>query len=928
MPHSLSGRRVGNFEVGPLIGAGGMGEVYRGRDSRLNRDVALKVLLPAVATDAERLARFNREAQVLASLNHPNIAHIYGVEQSPDGPLLVLEFVDGPTLADRIAHGRLPVDDAIAIARQIADALEAAHERGIIHRDLKPANVKVADDGAVKVLDFGLAKALDQGSGIGDQGSGGVANSPTITTPAMTGVGMILGTAAYMSPEQAKGRVVDKRSDIWAFGAVLYEMLTAKRAFDGEDVTDTIAAVVRADPDWSALPADTPPQIRLLLKRCLERDRRARVSDIGVARFLMNEPAPTPETTQPASANRPSRRRIATALAAGLMVGAVLVAAAWVLSLRRSSPPSRPVAFMLTPPASEALLAQGNEHDVAISPDGSLIVYRSFTVETQARLVARPVGDIAFRSLPGTDNARYPFISPDGRWVGFFSGPELCKVPIAGGPRVVIARITGAPRGASWGDDDFIVLATTESAGLQRVSANGGEIKRLTQGDVAKGEFQGFPHVLPGSKAVLFTSFVGQFLSATVEAVDVATGARKTVIPSGTDASYASGYLVYATTDASTDAQSRFRASLRAVRFDSSRVETVGDSVSAFDGVSVGTTAAANFALSRRGDLVFVPGFVGLFNPDLDIQRALVWVDRKGQETRIAAPPRTYATARVSPDGTRIALDVRDQTNDIWIWDINRQALTTLNRHAAQDLSPLWTPDSDRIIWTTTRAGGNPNLFVQPADGRGTPQRLTNHPANQFPTSITADGRTVLLFGSSGSGNVTDVFTVDIQGPELQAQKTLLSSPGSDFDPELSPDGRWVAYHSNESGEFQVYVRPFPNVQDGRSQISTSGGTRAAWSRDGRELFYLDKDGLLTSVNVRPAVGTTFAATQPVRILNSRYYLGASVLGLDLRAYDIGPDGRFLMIKDLGDPKAAASLASMMVILNWGEEIKERLPIP
>ncbi|HTH25684.1 MAG TPA: serine/threonine-protein kinase, partial [Vicinamibacterales bacterium] len=313
---SLSGRRLAGYEVGSLLGAGGMGEVYRARDSKLNREVAIKILLPEVAGDADRLARFQREAQVLASLNHPNIAHIHGIEEGEAGPFLVMELVDGPTLADRIAQGPIAIDEALAIARQIADALEGAHERGVVHRDLKPANIKVSDDGAVKVLDFGLAKALDQGAGIGEQGSGGVANSPTITTPAMTVAGMILGTAAYMSPEQAKGRVVDKRSDVWAFGCVLYEMLTAKRAFEGEDVTDTIAAVVRADPDWSALPADTPPQIRLLLKRCLEKDRRARVSDIGVARFLMNEPTATAHPARAASADPASRRRFVTTVAA------------------------------------------------------------------------------------------------------------------------------------------------------------------------------------------------------------------------------------------------------------------------------------------------------------------------------------------------------------------------------------------------------------------------------------------------------------------------------------------------------------------------------------------------------------------------------------------------------------------------------------
>jgi eukaryotic-like serine/threonine-protein kinase len=445
-----------------------MGEVYRARDTRLNREVAIKVLLPAVANDTERLARFSREAQVLAALNHPHIAHIHGLEDSNGGPLLVMEFVDGPTLADRIAQGPIAVNEAIAIAQQIADALEAAHERGIIHRDLKPANIKVSDDGLVKVLDFGLAKAIDPAVGTAP---GAAANSPTITTPAMTQAGLILGTAAYMSPEQAKGRVIDKRSDVWAFGCVLYEMLTGRRAFDGEDVTDTIAAVVRGEPDWTALPPTTPQQIRTLLRRALEKDRRARMSDISVARFLLSETIAI--TAAETIAAPRSRRATAVAAAIGVVIGASVTAMIW---QAWSPQPQRaaPVRFVFTPPASQPLIIQGNDRDVAIAPDGSFIVYRSGTsAQTQPSLSVRGVNEFEPRPLPGTTNGRFPFVSRDGRWVGFQAGSEIRKVAVTGGPATLITRISGLPRGASWGDDDYIVFGTPN--GLQRVHADGGE---------------------------------------------------------------------------------------------------------------------------------------------------------------------------------------------------------------------------------------------------------------------------------------------------------------------------------------------------------------------------------------------------------------------------------------------------------------------
>ena len=910
---SLSGQKLGVYDVGPLLGVGGMGEVYRARDLKLNRDVAIKVLLPAVANDAERLARFRREAQTLASLNHPGIAQIHGLEDGAGGPFLVMELVDGPTLADRLAVGPLPVDEALSFARQIVDALEAAHERGIIHRDLKPANIKIRDEGTVKILDFGLAKAIDQAP------AGEIANSPTITSPAMTQAGMILGTAAYMSPEQAKGRVVDKRSDVWAFGCVLFEMLTGRRAFGGEDVTDTIAAIVRGEPEWTALPADTPSQIRLLLRRCLEKDRKARIPDIGVARFLIDERIATPSAAAAAS----RWRWTAIAAAAGLAVGVAATAIAW----RALSPMPQPegaARFVFVPPPSQPLFIQGSDRDVAIAPDGSFIVYRSGnSAQTQPALSMRGVNELEPRPLPGTTNGRFPFISPDGRWVGFQAGTEIRKVAIAGGPAMRIATISGLPRGVSWGEDGYIIVGTPN--GLQRVHEDGGELAPLTTIDPNKPEQHVLPHLLPGGKWLVFTSFTGtDYLAARLEALELATGRRKLLLASGQDAAYVdSGHLVFGLANATGDAATRFETSLRAVRFDPVRVEVIGEPVSLIDPVRVGTAPTVNYSVSRRGDLVYVLSS-GVYTPPA--ARTLTWVNRQGRETAIAAQPRTYATARLSPDATRIALDVRDDTMDVWVWDLNRQTMHPLSRHAAQDLGPIWTSDGKRVMWTSTRGGGNPNLYWQAADGTGEAERLTVSANNQFPTSTTPDGDILLLFGASGNNkNAMDLFTLSLKDPAHKAEP-LIAAEGMDFGAEVSPDGKWLAYHSNVSGEFQVYVRPFPKVEDSRRQISTAGGTRPAWSRNGRELFYLDRDGMLTSVAITAAPGAAFEAGPPARILNRKYYLGASLLGLDLRAYDISPDGqRFLMIKDPESPAPVTQPASLVLVLNWAEELKARL---
>ena len=492
-----SGARLGSYEVAAPIGAGGMGEVYRARDTKLNRDVALKILPEAFALDGDRIARFRREAQVLASLNHPNIAAIYGFEDSGSTHALVLELVEGPTLADRIAKGSIRLDEALSIATQIAGALEAAHEQGIIHRDLKPANIKLRDDGAVKVLDFGLAKAMEPASAI----SPAMTASPTITTPAqMTGVGIILGTAAYMSPEQAKGRAADKRSDIWAFGCVLYEMLVGERAFEGEDVSETLAAVLKSEPDWSALPGDIPDRIVALIKRCVTKDPRARVADVAAPLYVLSESGGAPSGVQSPRDARISSRRVLVAAGVGGMIGILLTALVTrTLFPRPDTQPPRVTRFSITPTPAMPLMVQA--HDVAISPDGTLIAYQAGTGLGQVML--RAMGELEARPLADSIGSRLPFFSPDGLWVGFFGNQVLKKVSIAGGASITICNVTRAGRGASWGSTGTIVFADAE--GLKTVSQDGGEPKTLTKPDPAGGELHVFPSFLPNSRAVLFT---------------------------------------------------------------------------------------------------------------------------------------------------------------------------------------------------------------------------------------------------------------------------------------------------------------------------------------------------------------------------------------------------------------------------------------
>ena len=749
------GDRLGSYEILSALGAGGMGEVYRARDSKLNRDVALKLLPDAFARDPERVARFEREAQLLATLNHTNIGAIYGLDEAPSTRsgqaavrFLVLELIDGESLSQRLSRGAMPVDEALAAARQIIDALEAAHEKGIVHRDLKPGNIMLTADGQVKVLDFGLAKALGQGSGIGDRGSGGAAESPTITSPAaMTQAGMILGTAAYMSPEQAKGRVTDKRSDVWAFGCVVFEMLTARRAFEGEDVTDTLAAIVRGEPDWAALPKGVPAHITAMVKRCLAKDRRARIPDLSVARFMMDEGATAAAPGAPVTAPSASRRSPAFAAALVIVTAGVAALATWALTRPAPLPSPHPARFAVT--AAGFLLLPGNNRDLSLSPDGQRIVYvTGMPTSGSDRLWVRPIDALDAVEIKGVNSPRSPFVSPDNRWVGYLNetgvaSGELKKVSITGGPPVLICRMPSIFYGATWGADDSIVFASAD--GLFRVPAGGGEPVALLM--PTKGDGYRFPTFLPGDHAVLFTIVQGgqQNLSqdrtldpvSDIAALDLKTGRYKTLIRGGTHPDYlgegASGFLTYAAA-----------GSLRAVRFDPVRLEVLGDAVPVVDQVVTKFTGAAEYSVSRQGALAYVAGE----GVAVEVHRTLVWVGRDGREEAIKAAPRAYQRARISPDGTRIALDVRDQENDIWTWDIAHEALMRLTIDRAADSYPLWSRDGKRIIFSSTRNGA-PNLYAQAADGTGAAERLSTSPGDQVPLTISTDGA-VVIRGASG----------------------------------------------------------------------------------------------------------------------------------------------------------------------------------
>lgn len=872
-----------------------MGEVYRARDKRLERDVAIKILPESFAHDADRLARFEREAKTLASLNHPNIAIIHGFEETHGIQALVMELVEGPTLADRIALGPIPFDEALPIAKQIAEALQAAHEQGVIHRDLKPANIKLRPDGTVKVLDFGLAKALDTTP------HGDPSQSPTLT--AATEMGVILGTAAYMSPEQAKGRRVDRRADIWAFGTVLFEMLTGARPFAGDDVSETLARVIDRDPDWTALPDNVPPVLSQFLRRCLQKNPKQRIHDIADLRLALEGAFETPvAATNAPVAVMPLRfwQRPTSALALATVLLAIGALAVWLLI----PAPARPIARFVAS-TSDAPFGPLGYHDLTISPDGSQIVY---VIPFQRHLHVQPVDRLeGMTNVGGVSGTSTPFFSPDGAWLGFAAMNDRSwkKVSILGGPPVTLWEVPaslqgamGQARGATWGPDDTIIFAhAAVGTGLFRGPATGGDPEVLTTPDASKGEQNHWwPEFLPGRRAVLFTVVKGSGdQNREIALLDLDTREYTVLIPGGSQARYAStGHIVYGAGGA-----------LRAVPFDLGRLKVTGAPVSVVENVTTTEpSGTVNFAVSANGSLVYATGGTSLS------RRTLVWVDRNGREEPVKIPPRAYRVARLSPAGTQVAL----WDNDIWIFDLGREVLQRLATDPGGIRAPVWSPDGARVAFTAARGGNTESIYWQAADGSGSAERLSDGEKERIPASFTPDGTRLLFLQPRTLPH--DIGMIALSGD--RRTEMLLTTTLNESSPEVSPDGRWLAYESNESGrDSEIYVRPFPDTNASRRQVSSNGGTHPLWSRTGRELFYYVSRDTIMAVPLQP--GTELRLGTPEVAVRGSY---ASSLGSG-RHYDISPDGkRFLLLKESDEQNPP----QVIVVLNWFEELKRLVP--
>jgi serine/threonine-protein kinase len=899
-----------------------MGEVWRARDSRLSRDVALKILPEQFATDPERLARFKREAQVLASLNHPNIGGIYGLEESNGVQALVLELVEGPTLADRIAQGPIPLDEALPIAKQIAEALETAHEQGIIHRDLKPSNIKLRPDGTVKVLDFGLAKALDSSPGAND-----VSDSPTITSPAMTRMGVILGTAAYMSPEQARGKPVDKRADIWAFGCVLHEMLSGRRLFAADEVSDTLAFVLTREPDWNTLPADTPAAIRRLLRRCLAKDRSNRLPDIGAARLDIDD-ARTEASRGPvdprAGESSGTSKRQTVAWAIGAVALAVVTAlVGWMAT--RARPVDRSVARVLLGVAPADRLLSGLRLDsstgrgrpsrtaMVFAPDGRSIVFNAEHSE-RVQLYLRRLDRLDASPIPGTEGASNPFFSPDGQWLGFHADGALKKVPLAGGPVVVLCPVD-LVFGATWGSTNQIVFAAVRG-GLQQVSAAGGTPTTVTTLESKSGEVSHrLPQFLPDGKTVLFTVTKSLFPSwddTLIAAQSVATGQRTVLVEGGADARFvaATKHLVYLR-----------RGTLTAVPFDSARLEVtsgaaVGVVADVMQAASIQPvqidTGAGQFDVSASGSLVYATG--GVFPQD---RWSIVWVDRTGRTEPLRIAPGSYLAPRLSPDGKRVAFGTTAGDWDLWTYDVARGITTRLPMEGEQSL-PLWTPDGSRFAFTSLVKSSRSVLLINP-DGTGNTETLVK--SEGWPNSWMPDGSALAFAQYDGR-----MWLVGRDGKEPPRALMVSSAPSnSQFD--FSPDGRWLAYGSVPNpmiGPGHVYVNSYPAF-DRREQISVENGAAPAWRRDGRELYFVhdaSADGPLKIRMMAVPITTTptFSAGAPRMVFEGPFRIDGP-----FRGYDVTPDGqRFLMVREIEQPPSRVS--QMVLVQNWIEELKRLVP--
>jgi serine/threonine protein kinase len=803
----MIGKNLGNFACTALLGRGGMGEVYKAKDQKLGRDVAIKVLPEEFAKDADRVARFQREAKLLASLNHPGIASIYGLEECEGIHFLVLELIEGDTLADRLTHGAIPVEESLKLALQIAEALEAAHEKGVIHRDLKPANIKVTPDGKVKVLDFGLAKAF-----AGEQPEVNLSHSPTLSEAA-TMQGVILGTAAYMSPEQARGKPVDKRTDIWAFGCVLYEMLTGKAAFQGEDVTEILAAVVKSGVNLDLLPANIHPRVREAITRCLKKEQKKRYKDIGEAQYEIDQVLADPSGVfvQPVTTVKPRKKlRVGVPwVAAALAIGAIIAGVA-VWMLRPTEPPQVMRVEYNLPEDQQFSNIRAEGKAVAISPDGNLLTYA-----TPEGIYLRRMGDWAAKLFAETEGALYPFFSSDSQWIGYVSNGELKKIAIDGGAPVTLCE-ADVDGGFSWTSDNRILQGYLNS--VRWVSADGGRLETLFEENESP---LGAPQMLPDEQSVLFTAGSARPHKIFLRLLE--SGESKELFEGGFARYIETGHIVYGAGN-----------NLYARSFDLDTLEVTGGPVFLVEGVRSGSWIW-DYAVSDSGTLVYIPGTTAGVD-----KQTLVWVDREGKEEPIAIAPDDYRTLNISPDGTQIAVGIHAGDNqNIHIWDIDRGNMRKLTFDESDDECPLWTPDGKSIVFASYRAEGV-GFFSKSADGAGEVKAISSLiRAPIMPCSWSANEKILLL--NTGTGYAIQMLYME--GSE--DLKPLLEEKHSVYYPRISPDGRWMAYQSDETGNGEIYVRPFPEVNKGRWQVSANGGISPLWSRNGEELFYWNDDALM-----------------------------------------------------------------------------------
>jgi Tol biopolymer transport system component len=899
------GTRLGAYEVVSSLGAGGMGEVYKAQDTRLGRLVALKILPATFRGDPERLARFQREAQLLAALNHPRIGAIYGIEEAADVQFLVLELVDGETLATRIERGRLGTDESLRIAREVIDALEAAHDKGIIHRDLKPSNIALTADGHVKVLDFGLAKATDP-TGLSELSPHGVTHSPTLTLAA-TQVGVILGTAAYMSPEQAKGRAADKRSDVWAFGCVLFEMLTGTRAFDGEDVSDTMAAVLRGEPRWDALPSDLPPSIATLLKKCLDKDRRSRIPDLSVVRYLMDDAAhaSAPAPTAPAAVSTPRALRLLPwGLAAAAIAIAVLVVSLW---QPWRAPATAPLTRVRIDLGTEASLSTQLGAAADLSPDGQVVVFVAGTTAARQQLFVRRLDQLQATALAGTEGATTPFFSPDGQWIGFFAGSKLKKIAVSGGAAVTLADAP-TPRGGTWDADDSIVFAPQSTGGLLRVSSAGGMTSPATQPPADR--LHRWPSALPGGR-VLYTTSVGGTFSVETAALEIRDpdGKSRVLVPGGYYGRYVrSGHILYIS-----------NGTMFAVPFDAASGQLTGQGVPVVEAVAGNDgNGTAHFAVSANGTAVYLPG------ETINNDTAISWVDQTGAFAPLRAMASNWSNPEFSPDGRRIAVDISDGSqSDVWVYEWDRDTLSRLTFETADDQRPIWSPDGRRIAFASRRGDKTTfNLYWQRSDGTGDVQRLTDTKNQQMTASFHPNGQ-LIAFDEVSANGARDIMILPLEGDEATGWKpgtpyVFLQTPQNEGSPMFSPDGHWILYISNETGRNELYVRPFPGP-GGKWQISNGSADDPTWSRDGRRVFFASVADTRIMTAPYRVDGGSFRADKPATWSPAQFLSRPRPPSRD---FALHPDGRRFAVAAVVEAESQRALNQLVLVFNFFDELR------